>query len=69
MTARHPRRARESALIAEAVREIGILLIAFAPLDAVFAPAEGSRSAGLFFALLGLVLFVIGLKLERSNAG
>ena len=49
--------------IEEGMREVGILLIAFAPLDAVLAerPAVGVL---LFFLLLGIALFTTALVLE-----
>jgi hypothetical protein len=59
-------RVRADALKAEAVREIGVLLVAFSPLDAAFAPF-GARTllVGLIFLIGGLLLFGIGLKMER----
>ena len=61
-------RARVEELISEAYREVGVLLIAFAPLDAVFAgPGWGTSVAGLLFLLLGLLLFGIGTRMEARR--
>jgi hypothetical protein len=60
-------RSRREALTAEAVREIGTLLVAFTPLDAVFAPApSGALGTVLLFVLFGLLLFLIGLRMEET---
>ena len=60
-------RSRREALTAEAVREIGILLVAFAPLDAVFAaPRTDAFSTVLLFVLFGLLFFLIGLRMEGA---
>jgi len=51
--------------VADALREIGVLLIAFAPLD--IALSSGQRSPGLYlliFSVAGLSLFVAGVALE-----
>ena len=55
--------------VEDAMREIGTLVLAFAPLDAVFSP-EGSGSLGsvLLFVLLGLSFFLLALLLERRRA-
>ena len=49
-----------------AAREIGILLIAFAPLDAAANAAQGQKlGALLYFIALGIGLFSGALLLER----
>lgn len=55
--------------IIEAMRAIGVLLIAFAPLDAAF--SGGVRSAGfaIAFGSLGLLLFVVAVVLEGRRHG
>jgi len=59
-------RARVDALTAEAVREVGVLLTAFAPLDMVFgSPGPRAVVTGLCFFLLGILLCSIGLRMER----
>lgn len=59
---------REHALTADAVREVGVLLVAFSPLDGVFAgTATSSLLFGLLFFLLGLLLFRMRLKMEGKN--
>ncbi len=51
----------------DAIREVGTLLIAFAPLDAAL--AEGSGIAGKFlsFVIVGVTLFAGSLWLERRR--
>ena len=59
-----PKSVRER--IMDGMREVGVLLIAFAPLDAVL--AERSRMPLLLlFLVLGLVLFTAALVLERRH--
>jgi hypothetical protein len=58
-------RARER--IEEAAREIGVLLIAFAPLDAVLAEPRRVPTL-LFFVMLGVSLFAAALVMERRRA-
>jgi len=53
--------------IEDAIREIGVLLIALAPLDAAFAE-RGALSKLLIFLLIGGTLFSIALWLERTHA-
>jgi hypothetical protein len=61
-------RHREEALTAEAVREVGVLLVALAPLDMAFGPATLHNVAiALSFILVGLFLFILGLRLERRH--
>jgi hypothetical protein len=52
--------------VIEGMREVGILLIAFAPLDVALNPGSGRRALGvlLFFGGLGLLLFIGALALE-----
>jgi C4-dicarboxylate-specific signal transduction histidine kinase len=53
--------------IEEAMREIGMLLLAFAPLDAVLAePARTGRL--LLFFCFGIFLFIAAVLLERRRA-
>jgi hypothetical protein len=61
------RTARLWSRIEEATREIGVLLIAFAPLDAVVEFGRGEQRAGRFalaFFLAGAFLFVLAIMLE-----
>ena len=53
--------------IEDGMREVGTLLIAFAPLDAVLAERPAA-SFLLSFLILGLVLFTVALVLERRRA-
>ena len=58
-------RARVDQLSSEAVREVGVLLVAFAPLDTAFAGIGWATGVtGLIFLLLGLLLFGIGTRME-----
>ncbi|MEA3245581.1 MAG: hypothetical protein U9Q74_05440 [Gemmatimonadota bacterium] len=62
------RRAREDALTAEAIREVGVLLVALAPLDLTFGNVSLRTVVGaLFFVLLGLYCFRVGLRMERDS--
>jgi hypothetical protein len=53
--------------VEDAMREVGTLLITFAPLDAAL--AEGSGMAGKFlsFVIVGVALFAGSLWLERRR--
>jgi hypothetical protein len=57
--------------IADALREIGILLIAFAPLDITLSSSQLNPGRYLLIFLpAGILLFVGGVALEgRINAG
>lgn len=48
----------------EGAREVGVLLIAFAPLDAALAEREEVRRFLLLFLGLGCFLFILALGLE-----
>jgi hypothetical protein len=52
--------------VIEGLREVGILLIAFAPLDVAISPGSGHQVGRmlLFFESLGCLLFVGALALE-----
>jgi len=54
--------------IEEAMREIGVLLIAFAPLDTAFAGGRPAVGWALLFFLAGLFLFGVALRMERSRS-
>jgi hypothetical protein len=55
--------------IEEAVREIGVLLVALAPLDAAFSPdAHKARSNLLLFITVGVTLFLLALVMERRRS-
>ena len=56
--------------IARASQELGVLLIAFAPLDAAFAApvARGWRIV-VGFVVAGVLLFAFGVREERRVAG
>jgi hypothetical protein len=54
-------------LVGESLRDIGILLLVFVPLDAIFyqgAIAPGTRIALVMLAFVGLGLPVIGVLVE-----
>jgi hypothetical protein len=53
--------------ILEAIREIGILLMAFAPLDGALMPMpETQRQTLLIFFFGGILLFVLGVLVEMG---
>jgi uncharacterized MnhB-related membrane protein len=54
-------------LLAETVREIGILMVVFAPLESVFAerPINGAVLIGV--VALGLLLIVCGILLQAND--
>ncbi len=54
--------------IEDAMREVGVLLIAFAPLDVALSEGKGPRLGFLLLFLgLGTLLFVGALVLERRR--
>ena len=54
--------------VEEALREIGILLIALSPLDVAFGPERGDASSNLLiFFVAGATLFSVALLLERRR--
>lgn len=65
--ARMPKPTNVRKRIEDGMREVGILLIAFAPLDAVL--AEPNRiPLLLLFLLVGVFLFTVAILLEGSDA-
>ena len=53
--------------VEDAMREVGTLLITFAPLDAALAEDSGVARKFLFFVMVGVVLFAGSLWLERRK--
>lgn len=51
----------------DVMREVGTLLIAFAPLDAALAESRSVTRALLFFLLMGVALFAGSLWLEGKR--
>ena len=52
----------------EALREIGVLLLAFTPLDATLNRAPGQpRGAILYFVAIGLCLFGVAILMEHRR--
>ena len=52
----------------ESVREIGVLLIVFVPLDGFFDGAKPLSTLNLFlYAGIGLVLVLAGTEIERNG--
>jgi hypothetical protein len=51
------------------MREIGVLLVAFAPLDAVLVEGGAARANLLLFLLLGAFLFLAAVAIEWRWAG
>lgn len=58
---------RIEALLGETLREIGILVLVFAPLDAAFTeqPIDAKDLAGIALAAIGLI--VMGILLEAEE--
>jgi hypothetical protein len=54
--------------IVEAMREIGVLLIAFAPLDAAFSGGPGALRLAVAFFAVGLVFFAGAVVLEGRRS-
>jgi hypothetical protein len=52
----------------DAMREVGTLLIAFAPLDAALAERPGSTGLLLLFLAFGVLLFIGSLLIERRQS-
>jgi len=52
----------------DAMREVGTLLIAFAPLDAALAERPGSTSLLLLFMTFGVLLFIVSVLIERRRS-
>ena len=60
----HPGKARRLAdRILEAMREIGVLLLAFTPLDIALNPSSVRDSAGALLLFIGVGLFLFGAAL------
>ena len=60
---------RRHELWAEAIRDVSILLLVFAPLDTLFRAGHGTRLDWLIalgVALLGLLLIAIGITIEAA---
>lgn len=50
----------------ESVREIGILVLVFVPLDILISSGPPNWKNILTFAVVGLILIVLGVEIERS---
>ena len=50
------------------MREVGVLLIAFAPLDAVLVESPRRRNGLLIFLALGLFVFLVAIIVEWRSA-
>jgi hypothetical protein len=54
-------------LKAETLREIGILLVVFGPLDTFFAPGEQHWIGAIITAALGAVLVRAGIRMQAAE--
>ena len=54
--------------IEEAFREIGVLLVAFAPLDLAFSDAGARYPAAMLFFAIGVLFFVMAVWLELRRS-
>ena len=52
----------------DAMREVGTLLIAFAPLDAALAEQRGKTGLLLLFMIVGVLLFLVSVLIERRRS-
>jgi hypothetical protein len=52
----------------DAMREVGTLLIAFAPLDAALAERPGRTGLLLLFMTFGVLLFIVSVLIERRRS-
>lgn len=65
--ARHPKRATRALVrVAEALREIGVLLLAFTPLEAGISPDPVAEHLAFLLTFLGfgIALFSLGVAIE-----
>ena len=53
--------------VEEALREIGVLLVALSPLDATVRATGTPRHTLLYLFIAGVVLFVVAVLLERRR--
>ena len=53
--------------VEEALREVGVLLVAFAPLDMAFSDAQRKLPTGALFLGLGVVSFSLAVRLEHRR--
>jgi hypothetical protein len=57
-----------AARIEEGFREIGILVVAFTPIDAIFTPESDYRAQSVvLFLTYGILLFVLALVMEARR--
>ncbi len=51
----------------ESVREIGLLVLVFVPLDMLISPGTAPNWKNIqIFGVVGLILIVLGVEIERS---
>ena len=53
--------------VEEAMREIGVLLVVLSPLDAIVSSTRTTLAVLLLLGVLGLILFVWAVVLERRR--
>jgi type IV secretory pathway VirB2 component (pilin) len=58
---------RAESLLGETIREMGVLIVVFAPLEAMFAQGATSLTRVVAVALLGAVLVASGIILETRK--
>jgi hypothetical protein len=56
-----------ASLLAETIREMGILIVVFAPLEAMFAEVDTSLTRVWGVALFGALLVACGIILETRH--
>jgi len=67
MDTRIPRTDLAWTRIEDALREVGVLLIALTPLDVAFSDAPAPVGTAMFFLSIGLLLFVLSLFIETRR--
>jgi len=58
---------RAEDLLGETVREMGLLIVVFAPLDAIYADAPMNRMLLAIMLFFGLLLVAIGILIEARK--
>jgi hypothetical protein len=58
---------RVAILIGETIREMGLLIVVFAPLEAMFAEVSTNLTRGFAVALFGFLLIACGIIVETRQ--
>jgi hypothetical protein len=55
---------QRSELLGDSIREIGILLTVFVPLELILRSGPAQWGYAIFFGLLGFILIIAGIRME-----